>query len=60
MRLTKELGKAEGYVAAQEKKLSNESFVKSAPAEVVEGERSKLQSQVDRVEKLKTALADLG
>jgi valyl-tRNA synthetase len=60
VRLTKELGKAEGYVAAQEKKLSNESFVKSAPAEVVEGERSKLQSQVDRVEKLKTALADLG
>jgi valyl-tRNA synthetase len=60
VRLTKELGKAEGYVAAQEKKLSNESFVKSAPAEVVEGERSKLQSQKDKVEKLKAALTDLG
>jgi valyl-tRNA synthetase len=60
VRLTKELGKAEGYVAAQEKKLSNESFVKSAPADVVEGERSKLQSQKDKVEKLKAALADLG
>jgi valyl-tRNA synthetase len=60
VRLTKELGKAEGFTAAQEKKLSNESFVKSAPAEVVEGERSKLQSQRDKVEKLKAALADLG
>ncbi|MEO7427515.1 MAG: valine--tRNA ligase [Fibrobacteria bacterium] len=60
VRLTKELGKAEGFVAAQEKKLANESFVKSAPAEVVEGERSKLQSQRDKVEKLKAALADLG
>ncbi|HKP95069.1 MAG TPA: valine--tRNA ligase [Fibrobacteria bacterium] len=59
-RLTKELGKAESFAAAQEKKLSNESFVKSAPAEVVEGERTKLRSQKDRVEKLKAALADLG
>ncbi|MDQ3003359.1 MAG: valine--tRNA ligase, partial [Fibrobacterota bacterium] len=60
VRLTKELGKAEGFVASQEKKLQNEAFVKSAPAEVVEGERSKLQSQKDKVEKLKGALADLG
>ncbi len=58
-RLSKELGKAEGFAAAQEKKLANEGFVKSAPAEVVEGERTKLQSQRDKVEKLKTALADL-
>ena len=36
VRLTKELGKAEGFLVAQEKKLSNEGFVKSAPAEVVE------------------------
>jgi valyl-tRNA synthetase len=60
VRLTKELGKAEGFAASQEKKLSNESFVKSAPAEVVEGERLKLQSQKDKVEKLRAALADLG
>ncbi len=59
-RLTKELSKAESYIAAQEKKLSNESFVKSAPAEVVEGERVKLQSQLDKLAKLKLALADLG
>jgi valyl-tRNA synthetase len=60
VRLTKELGKAEGFLTSQEKKLSNESFVKSAPAEVVEGERAKLQTQKDRVAKLKEALADLG
>ncbi len=59
IRLTKELGKAEGYAMAQEKKLSNESFVKSAPAEVVDGEREKLRSQKDKVAKLKNALADL-
>jgi valyl-tRNA synthetase len=59
VRLTKELGKAEGFLAAQEKKLANEGFVKSAPAEVVDGERVKLQTQKDRVEKLKAALADL-
>jgi valyl-tRNA synthetase len=60
VRLTKELGKAEGFLAGQEKKLANEGFVKSAPAEVVEGERAKLQTQKDRVAKLKAALADLG
>jgi valyl-tRNA synthetase len=59
-RLTKELGKAEGFAAAQEKKLSNDNFVKGAPAEVVEGERQKLQTQRDKVEKLKAALHDLG
>ncbi|MDB5051929.1 MAG: valyl-tRNA synthetase [Fibrobacteres bacterium] len=60
VRLTKELGKAESFAAAQEKKLSNDAFVKSAPADVVDGERTKLQSQKDKVEKLKAALADLG
>jgi valyl-tRNA synthetase len=59
-RLTKELGKAEGFAAAQEKKLANDNFVKGAPPEVVEGERQKLQSQHDRIAKLKEGLADLG
>jgi valyl-tRNA synthetase len=59
-RLAKELVKAEGYAAAQEKKLANENFVKGAPADVVAGEREKLQSQLDKVGKLKAALADLG
>jgi valyl-tRNA synthetase len=60
VRLTKDLAKAESMVVAQEKKLANEAFVKSAPAEVVDGERVKLQSQVDKIGKLKAALADLG
>ncbi|HLP31601.1 MAG TPA: class I tRNA ligase family protein, partial [Geothrix sp.] len=59
-RLTKELSKAEGFAAAQAKKLENENFVKGAPAEVVEGERAKLKTQQDKIDKLKSALADLG
>jgi valyl-tRNA synthetase len=59
-RLAKELAKAEGFAAAQEKKLGNEGFVKSAPPEVVEGERVKLKTQRDKIDKLKAALADLG
>ena len=58
-RLTKELAKAEGFAAVQEKKLGNENFVKSAPAEVVEGERAKLQTLRDKIGKLKAALSDL-
>ena len=60
LRLGKELEKAKGFVAAQEKKLTNEKFVQSAPADVVEGEREKLRSQIDKVEKLEAALKDLG
>ncbi len=60
LRLGKELEKAKGFVAAQEKKLTNEKFVQSAPADVVEGEREKLRSQIDKVEKLEDALKDLG
>ena len=59
-RLGKELARAATFTATQEKKLQNESFVKSAPADVVEGERLKLQSQQDKMAKLKAALADLG
>lgn len=59
-RLTKELGKVEGYALAQEKKLANENFVKSAPADIVETEREKLRSQKDKIGKLKAALVDLG
>jgi valyl-tRNA synthetase len=58
-RLSKELEKARGFVATQEQKLANEKFTRSAPPEVVEGEREKLRSQIDRVRKLETALTDL-
>jgi valyl-tRNA synthetase len=59
VRLTKELEKTRNYAAVQEKKLANEKFVQSAPAEVVEGEREKLRSQIEAARKLEAALADL-
>ena len=55
-RLTKELSKAEGFAAAQEKKLANESFVKSAPAEVVEENRDRKTDFEATVRKLQAAL----
>jgi valyl-tRNA synthetase len=59
-RLTKELERARGFVATQEKKLANGKFVSGAPADVVEAEREKLRSQTDKVAKLQEALRDLG
>ncbi len=60
VRLGKELEKAKVFVTAQENKLKNDKFVQSAPADVVEGEREKLRSQIDKVQKLEEALKDLG
>jgi valyl-tRNA synthetase len=59
-RLSKELDKARGFVTAQENKLKNEKFVGSAPADVVEAEREKLRTQIERVAKLAEDLKDLG
>ena len=59
VRLTKALEHAREFAASQERKLTNEKFVQSAPAEIVEGEREKLRSQLGKVKKLETALADL-
>jgi valyl-tRNA synthetase len=58
-RFSKELDKARGFVATQENKLANEKFTSSAPPEIVEAEREKLRSQIDKVRKLEAALADL-
>nr|WP_298412287.1 valine--tRNA ligase [uncultured Halomonas sp.] len=41
-RLSKELDKQDKLIAGVEKKLSNESFIAKAPAEIVEKEKSKL------------------
>ena len=59
-RLTKELEKARGFVASQEKKLGNEKFISGAPAHVITAERAKLSQQIDNVSKLEEALKDLG
>lgn len=55
-RLTKEIEQTEKLVQAQDRKLSNESFVAKAPPEVVDGERRKLKELQDRLEKSREAL----
>jgi len=59
-RLKKEIEKAENFAVSIEKKLSNENFVKNAPAAVIDGERQKLATQKDIVEKCRGALGELG
>jgi len=59
-RLKKEIEKAESFAASIEKKLSNENFVKNAPPAVIDGEKQKLATQRDIVEKCKVALGELG
>jgi valyl-tRNA synthetase len=59
-RLEKDMERARAFVAAQEGKLKNEKFVSGAPAEVVEAEREKLRSQLDKTAKLEEAIKDLG
>ncbi len=58
-RLNKEVEKAESFIISLNKKLSNENFVKNAPAAVIDGERQKLATQQDIVEKSKAALKEL-
>ncbi|MBK8702951.1 MAG: valine--tRNA ligase [Saprospiraceae bacterium] len=59
-RLLKELAYHQGFVNSVEKKLSNERFVNSAPANVVEMERKKLADGQAKVKNLEEALAQLG
>ncbi|TIT70087.1 MAG: valine--tRNA ligase, partial [Mesorhizobium sp.] len=55
-RLQKELVKVTEEIARLHKKLSNEKFVASAPAEIVEGEREKLAEYRAAQDKLSVAL----
>lgn len=59
-RVSKEIGKLQGYVTGTAKKLSNEKFVTNAPEAVVNKEREKLATAEADLEKLKTHLEDLG
>jgi valyl-tRNA synthetase len=54
LRLQKEIDMVAPYVMSLEKKLSNDGFVKGAPAAVVEGEKKKLAEAKERLEKLRT------
>jgi valyl-tRNA synthetase len=58
-RLRTEAEKLDGLAAGTEKKLSNESFVSRAPAEVVEKEREKLAGYREQADKLRGKLAAL-
>ncbi|MCO6052043.1 valine--tRNA ligase [Mesorhizobium sp. RP14(2022)] len=59
VRLRKELGKTTEEIARLHKKLGNERFVQSAPAEIVEAEREKLEGFRETQTKLDTALKRL-
>lgn len=59
-RLRKELQKQTGQLVGVEKKLANERFLQSAPAEVIEKERGKLAEFTDMCEKISKHLALLG
>ena len=59
-RLTKELGKVDKELVARTKKLSNDSFLARAPAEVVEKERTLHAELAERKERLERNLANLG
>ncbi len=55
----KEIEKLREQIAAKEKKLSNESFVSRAPADVVQKERESLKSLQDRLQSSTTALVEM-
>jgi valyl-tRNA synthetase len=58
-RLQKEITRLEGSLSGIEKKLSNEKFVNSAPAEVVEKEKAKKRDWQENLGKLKEILSNL-
>ncbi len=58
-RLDKQRGELQGRVEGVRKKLANENFVKRAPAEVVEGERSRLTDLERQLQSVEAALKAL-
>ena len=58
-RLSKEIARIEGEIARVDKLLSNEGFIKKAPAEVVERERAKRVEHMENIEKLRQRLRGL-
>lgn len=58
--LLKEIDYTKGFLHSVAKKLSNEKFVNSAPAQVVEGERKKEADAQAKIKTLEESLAKLG
>ncbi|MBL8642351.1 MAG: class I tRNA ligase family protein, partial [Rhodospirillaceae bacterium] len=59
-RLKKEIAKAEGDIAAVDKKLGNEAFVSKAPPEIIEENRERRRLAAETKAKLSEALARIG
>ncbi|MCE1187501.1 MAG: valine--tRNA ligase [Ignavibacteria bacterium] len=58
-RLQKEIDRLEGSLIGVQKKLSNESFVQNAPADIVEREKQKLSDWQEKLNKLINLLKNL-
>lgn len=56
-RLERELGEAEGWLAAARARLTNDAFVAKAPAAVVEGARAREAELAEQVDRLRERLA---
>jgi valyl-tRNA synthetase len=59
LKLETELNRQEGFLATVEKKLSNERFISSAPATVVDMERKKKTDAESRIQTLKEQIKNL-
>ena len=59
-RIEKEIARAAGEREATARKLSNESFVTRAPADIVEKEKQRLGESDEKIARLKAALKALG
>ncbi len=60
IKLSKSIEKSKDYIAIVEKKLSNQAFVLSAPAEIVAAERVKLVEARDTLNRLQAYQQELG
>jgi len=58
-KVLKEIEYLEGFLITVEKKLSNERFVQSAPAQVLDNERKKKDDAVSKIQSLKDRLLQL-
>ncbi|PIP65361.1 valine--tRNA ligase [Candidatus Peregrinibacteria bacterium CG10_big_fil_rev_8_21_14_0_10_49_16] len=58
-RLTKEQEKLEGFLKGVQAKLGNKQFIKNAPADVIQKEKEKLQTAMEKLQKLEERLNSL-
>ena len=59
-RLTKELESAKKQLATVESKLSNETFMSKAPANVIDGVRQNGEKLKEKVQRIEESLGGLG